>query len=266
VTKGWALLWAGGGLVTLAGAALLVIGWAIWSPAPGICGIALLFGGLLSLRVIRLMRAAANRQHSAATPRQPASDLAPTAREVEVGPVLRPRIGWVFLSRYVRGLLPLLVLVAITSHNSAPATWTSAGALVMASIVAMLVAMRTSRLSWDTAGLTWVDALGRERRFRRAAIATGQRYSTADLFGSRLYLSFRGHDGGELFKVLASYWGPSRLDAFCARMGVRLTGSYDDVVRVSLTRGPGLSVGEAILGAVLVAVALLAFVFLRTTR
>jgi hypothetical protein len=163
-------------------------------------GVVILVGGLISLKVSLLGYTVGALRHSPTSPRRPPS-AALASSQVEVGPVLRPKVGRAFLVRSVIGLIPLSALVVvIASPVSVIGTWIIVGALVTAGTAAMLVAVRTSRLSWDASGLTWVDIFGRERRFASSTIAAARRYCIADLLGRRPYLSFLGRDGAELFR------------------------------------------------------------------
>jgi hypothetical protein len=192
-----------------------------------------LVGALLAIAWARTAPGAPRRRTGAARSAVPAGGAGPApglaaTRTVELGPVLRPRLGWPVAARAALAVGPLLVMVATgVSPGSAAATWVLAGALLAAGSLAGLVALRTSRLAWDAAGLTRVDVLGRERRYPRAAIAGARRRSISDGLGRRRYLSFTGPDGAEVLRLVADYWGPGRLDAFCVRTGIPVSGDYD---------------------------------------
>jgi hypothetical protein len=145
---------------------------------------------------------------------------------------VRPRRGLLSLWRF--GLMAVLLL-AITFPaivDPARSKWaTGLDSVVLLGIVVLVgLFLRNDRVfaDGDTVGKT--DLLGRTVRLPKHDVARADRFSVANRYGRNRHLVFVRADGRKAFEVAGPNWDYHRLDRLCRSAGIKLTGSYDELV------------------------------------
>jgi len=110
------------------------------------------------------------------------------------------------------------------------------GALVLDSVVILGIFallglfLRNDRVFADSERVGKTDLLGRTTSLPLSDVARADRFSVASRYSRNQHLVFVGGDGRKAFEVAGPNWDYSRLDELCKSAGIRMSGSYDDVV------------------------------------
>lgn len=145
---------------------------------------------------------------------------------------VRPRRTLSSLGRY--GLIAVLLLGMTYPAIVDPAR--TEGALVLDSVVILGIFallglfLRNDRVFADSERVGKTDLLGRTTSLPLSDVARADRFSVASRYSRNQHLVFVGGDGRKAFEVAGPNWDYPRLDELCKSAGIRMSGSYDDVV------------------------------------
>jgi hypothetical protein len=90
--------------------------------------------------------------------------------------------------------------------------------------------LRNDRVFADGETVGKTDLLGRTVRLPKHDVLRADRFSVANRYGRNKHLIFVRADGRKAFEVAGPNWDYSRLDRLCKSAGIKLTGSYDELV------------------------------------
>ena len=191
--------------------------------------------GLLSLAVPLYpwwRRRAAAAAPAAGSPRASGhleSEILPSGT---LGWSVRPRRGLPSLWRY--GLMAVLLL-AITFPaivDPARSKWAIGLDSVVFLIIVVLLGLflRNDRVFADGETVGKTDLLGRTVRLPKKDVLHADRFSVANRYGRNQHLVFVRADGRKAFEVAGPNWDYPRLDRLCRSAGIKLSGSYDELV------------------------------------
>jgi hypothetical protein len=189
------------------------------------------FGGLSVLLQVwairrRALRAAALAEQSSTPTFGPEQSLLPTGSSgwivkatLKSQAVLALGIGVIFLA--------LFTLPRVLGDPARTVIVVGLDAAILGlGTLALIVYLRNSEVIGDRQQITRVDWLGRSRTFALSEIAHVDRFRS----GQNRYAIFAGPDGKQLFRVSGIYWDFDQLDLVCRELGLKLVGSYDELV------------------------------------
>ena len=150
----------------------------------------------------------------------------------EIGWSVRPKQGAASLVRYlaVAGLLVGMTLPAV--FDPSRKGWAILLDSVVIGGIVVLVGLfrRNARVFADTRMVGKTDIFGRTRKFDLHDIARADRFMVSGGSAANRHLVFVTSAGGKAFEVAGPFWDYAQLDRLCASAGIRLSGSYLDVV------------------------------------
>lgn len=157
------------------------------------------------------------------------SEILPSGK---LGWSVRPRGGPLNLWRY--GLMAVLLLGMTFPAMVDPARskWAiGLDSVVLLGIVVLVgLFLRNDRVFADGETVGKTDLLGRTVRLPKHDVLRADRFSVANRYGRNKHLIFVRADGRKAFEVAGPNWDYSRLDRLCKSAGIKLTGSYDELV------------------------------------
>ena len=145
---------------------------------------------------------------------------------------VRPTPSFSSLGRYAFGVVALVFLTLRALLDPARTAWALAidSTVVFLAVAALLLFYRNARVFADRERVAKVNLLGRTKSLPVHDVQRAERYSVANRYGAVKHLVFVGPDGRKAFEVSGIAWDFDRLDDLCREAGVKLGGSYDDLV------------------------------------
>ena len=136
------------------------------------------------------------------------------------------------MGRYAFGVVALVFLTLRALLDPARTAWALAidSTVVFLAVAALLLFYRNARVFADRERVAKVNLLGRTKSLPVHDVQRAERYSVANRYGAVKHLVFVGPDGRKAFEVSGIAWDFDRLDDLCREAGVKLGGSYDDLV------------------------------------